>query len=97
MREEINRLFESALMGLGLESSSALPAGAWLPPMDVVEEDDHFQFLVELPGVEADQIQCAIRDGVLEILRQPCSAALRGRELQADGAHLTVLSGEPSN
>jgi HSP20 family protein len=54
-------------MGLGLESSGALPPGAWLPPMDVIEEDDHFQFLVELPGVEANQIRCTIRDGVLEI------------------------------
>lgn len=67
MRSEINQLFESALMGVGLDASSALPPGSWLPPMDVIEEDDSFQFFVELPGVDADSVHCRIRNGVLEI------------------------------
>ncbi len=70
IRGEINRLFETALSSAGLDSGSPLPPGAWLPPMDVLEEDDHYEFHVELPGVDPGGIHCSIDDGVLQISGQ---------------------------
>jgi len=39
----------------------------WEPPTDVLETQDAVLILVALPGVDADKVELAIRDGVLMI------------------------------
>ena len=45
------------------------PSGraAWEPPVDVLETEDAVLVLVALPGVDADQVELVIHDGVLLI------------------------------
>jgi HSP20 family protein len=42
-------------------------APSWEPPVDVLETNDAVLVLVALPGVDAQQVQLAIRNGVLLI------------------------------
>jgi HSP20 family protein len=46
-------------------SRSAAPS--WEPPVDVLETEDAVLVLVALPGVDPEQVQLAIRNGVLLI------------------------------
>jgi HSP20 family molecular chaperone IbpA len=46
---------------------SRRPAIAWEPPVDVLETHDAVLVLVALPGVDAQQVQLVIHNGVLLI------------------------------
>lgn len=61
---EISRLFGGSLADGGRVSEVVAD---WLPPLDLREEKDDFVVTVELPGVNKDEIQVAVRDGVLMI------------------------------
>jgi HSP20 family protein len=39
----------------------------WEPPIDVLENDKELLILVALPGVEPDQVEAVVEDGVLVI------------------------------
>ena len=45
-------------------------APAWEPPADVLETDDSVLVLVALPGVDLDQTEAVIEDGVLVVSGQ---------------------------
>jgi HSP20 family protein len=40
---------------------------AWEPPLDMIETDRELLVLIALPGVDPDQIEAAIEDGVLVV------------------------------
>lgn len=40
---------------------------SWEPPVDVLETDDAVLILLALPGVDAEQVQVVIEDGVLMV------------------------------
>jgi HSP20 family protein len=42
-----------------------LTAGAWAPPVDVFERNDNLVLRVELPGVQKDDIEIHVENGVL--------------------------------
>jgi len=48
------------------------PAGkpCWEPPVDVLETDQELLVFVALPGVDADQVEVAIEDGILRVSGQ---------------------------
>jgi HSP20 family protein len=54
----VNRLFDSGG-----------PAGStrWVPPMDLVEVDDHFVVRADLPGLREDDVAIEVQDGTLTI------------------------------
>src|SRR2546421_4239942 len=56
---EINRLFNT----LFDENQS----NRWIPPMDLVESDDHFVLTADLPGLGEDDVAIEIRDNTLTI------------------------------
>src|SRR3954451_646686 len=39
----------------------------WVPPMDLVEADDHFLLRADLPGLGEDDVSIEIRDNTLTI------------------------------
>jgi HSP20 family protein len=39
----------------------------WIPAMDLVEKDDHFELRADLPGLSEDDVNVEIQDGVLTI------------------------------
>ena len=51
---------------------------SWEPPIDVLETDQELLILVALPGVDPDQVEAIIEDGVLAISgRRTLPAELR--------------------
>jgi HSP20 family protein len=59
---EVDRLFD-AFFGAG-ESAAGR---RWVPPMDLVEADDHFVLKADLPGLSEGDVSIEIQDGTLKI------------------------------
>lgn len=62
-QQEMDRLFGWAF-GRGGES---FLDGAWSPAVDVVQQDDHYQVRVDLPGMKRDDIDVTIHGNTLTI------------------------------
>jgi HSP20 family protein len=58
---EVDRLFD-AFFG-----QSDRGARRWVPPMDLVEADDHFVLKADLPGLSDDDVAIEVQDGTLKI------------------------------
>ncbi|MBV9214450.1 MAG: Hsp20/alpha crystallin family protein [Actinobacteria bacterium] len=56
---EINRLFNTLF--------DETQSNRWVPPMDLVEADDHFVLKADLPGLGQDDVAIEIRDNTLTI------------------------------
>lgn len=41
--------------------------GSWVPPVDIFEKNENLVLRVELPGVEKDDIQISVENGVLSL------------------------------
>jgi HSP20 family protein len=58
---EVDRLFDSFFGG------GEGGARRWVPPMDLVEADDHFVLKADLPGLSEEDVTIEIQDGSLKI------------------------------
>jgi HSP20 family protein len=58
---EVDRLFDAFL------GQSDRGARRWVPPMDLVEADDHFVLKADLPGLSDDDVAIEVQDGTLKI------------------------------
>jgi len=58
---DVDRLFD-AFFGAGEGGSRR-----WVPPMDLVEAEDHFLLKADLPGLTEDDVSIEIDDGALKI------------------------------
>jgi HSP20 family protein len=68
LQTEMNRLFNTFFdspSGGGGGNGGALRR--WLPPMDLVETDDHFMLRADLPGLSEDEVGIEFEDGVLTV------------------------------
>ena len=63
LQRDIDRLF-------GAPQTTAADSGAWLPPVDIHEEDDQFLLHVDLPGVDPKAVEITSEQGVLTIRGQ---------------------------
>ena len=52
---------------LSAAEQHAEASGAWVPLVDVVEEQDHYIFRADLPGVELGHIEVLFDEGMLTI------------------------------
>jgi HSP20 family protein len=59
---EVDRLFDAFFGG---ESPPA--SRRWVPPMDLVEADDHFLLKADLPGLTEGDVSIEVHDGTLSI------------------------------
>jgi HSP20 family protein len=59
-QRDIDRLFNS-------QQTTAADSGAWLPPVDINEEDNQFLLHVDLPGVDPKAVEITSDHGVLTI------------------------------
>jgi HSP20 family protein len=73
IQDRINSLFEQALLTSEYEDREGGLPGTWAPSVDVLETEDGYLVLAELPGVRRDDIQLQVRDRRLELSgrRQP--------------------------
>jgi len=63
--------------------SAAEAVGAWLPPVDIVEETDRLVLRAELPGLRAEDIDIKVENGTL-ILR---GEKKQEKEVNTESAH----------
>jgi HSP20 family protein len=62
LQSEVNRLFDTFFGG-----RPANGVRRWVPPMDLVETDDHLVLKADLPGVDSDDVNIEVKDGVLTV------------------------------
>ncbi len=67
IRQRVNALFEEALLGSGLPAREERTPGTWTPAVDVVETDDAYVLVAELPGVRREDISVEVDDRRLDI------------------------------
>jgi HSP20 family protein len=72
LHREMNRLFDEAFRGFGLAEGGAGPeafasSGVAVPRIDVSETDQELKVLVELPGVNQNDVEITLVDDVLTI------------------------------
>lgn len=64
LQREMNRVFDSFFHGA---DEPNLFNGAWMPAVDVAEEDDAYVVKVELPGVNKDDVKITLESNILTI------------------------------
>src|SRR3954466_7674344 len=69
LQNEMNRLFGS-FFDTPTTSMNGAGVRRWLPPMDLVETDEHFVLRADLPGVPADAVDVQLEDNVLTVSGQ---------------------------
>ena len=63
LQSEVNRVFD-AFFGNG---GTRAAARRWIPAMDLVETGDHLVLRADLPGLERDDVEIEVKDGVLSV------------------------------
>ena len=65
--QQLNRLFDEAFPAWsGLASDTPL-VGNWLPPVDIVEDENQVRIAAELPGVKSEDVKITLENNVLTI------------------------------
>ncbi len=65
LQSDMNRLFDRFFEGGRNANGGAIRR--WIPPMDLVESDDHLVLRADLPGMKEDDVEIEIKDGVLTV------------------------------
>ena len=65
LQSDMNRLFDRFFEGGRNANGGAVRR--WIPPMDLVESEDHLVLRADLPGMKEDDVDIEIKDGVLTI------------------------------
>jgi HSP20 family protein len=60
---DVDRLFDAFFGGGNTQAA----ARRWVPPMDLVEAEDHFLLKADLPGLSEDDVSIEVQDGTLTI------------------------------
>jgi HSP20 family protein len=63
LQKDIDRLFSAP-------HATAADSGAWLPPVDIIEEANQFLLHVDLPGVDPKAVEITAEKGVLTVRGQ---------------------------
>ena len=66
IQNEMNRLFNS-LFDAPVRSGTGDTARRWIPPMDLVESEDHYILHADLPGLSEKDVNIELESGVLTI------------------------------
>jgi HSP20 family protein len=69
-QDEMAQMSPMLAQALGLhaqQGSGRAATSAWAPALDISERKDAYLVTVELPGVEADDLEVTLEDGVLTI------------------------------
>lgn len=74
LQDEINRLFGSAQ-----QSDSSSATATWIPPVDIHEYADRFEFYIDAPGVNPDKIDLTLEGGVLTLSGERSEQARNGQ------------------
>jgi HSP20 family protein len=67
LQTEMNRLFNTFFETPSGGGGNGGALRRWLPPMDLVETDDHFVLRADLPGLSEDDVSIELEDSVLTV------------------------------
>jgi HSP20 family protein len=70
IQERINRLFEESLGRGGREAAGFGGSGGWVPLADVYETPETFVVLLELPGLDRDDVEVGATANLLTVKRE---------------------------
>lgn len=65
IQDELDRLFGRTFGGI--EPIRGRVTGAWVPPLDVVEQDDAIVARLDLPGIAPEDVEVALEDSTLTV------------------------------
>lgn len=63
LQSEVNRLFDTFFGG----RPGTAAARRWVPAMDLTETDDHLVLRADLPGLDRDDVNIEVKDGMLTV------------------------------
>src|SRR5690349_10751503 len=66
LQGDMNRLFDTFFQGRGLSAASN-GGRRWIPPMDLTETEEEFVLRADLPGLDEDDLEIEVKDGILTI------------------------------
>jgi HSP20 family protein len=66
LQGDVNRLFDS-FFGRRDGAAAANGSRRWIPAMDLVETEDQLVLRADLPGVDRDDVDIEVKDGVLTV------------------------------
>ncbi len=64
LQSEVNRLFDTFFGGRPANNAGVR---RWVPPMDLVETEDHLVLKADLPGLDSDDVDIEVKAGVLTV------------------------------
>ena len=67
MRQLMDQLFNDVLLRSTTNDESSVVTSQWVPLVDIVEENDKFLILADLPGVDPKDIDVQMEKGILTI------------------------------
>jgi HSP20 family protein len=63
----LNRVLDETFGALPWGDENGTITSAWLPPVDIFEDQDGLKMIAELPGVRPEDVRLSIENGVLTI------------------------------
>ena len=66
IQSEMNRLFNT-FFDTPSAGAGGAPMRRWMPPMDLVEHEDHFLLSADLPGMKEEDVRIEVADNVLTV------------------------------
>ena len=66
IQQEMNRLFNT-FFDAPASGTTAAGTRRWVPPMDLVETEDHFVLRADLPGLAEGDVNIEVNDNVLTV------------------------------
>ena len=67
LQDRMNRLFQESFGPLAPRSEEALMSGAFVPPVDVYEDEQSVTLKVEVPGIDQKDIDIQLENNVLTV------------------------------
>ena len=78
--DQLNRELSNPLANIDTDDDSNLAVARWTPAVDIQESDDAFILLADIPGVEPNDIEVSMDNGVLTIQGERKSARATDKE-----------------
>jgi HSP20 family protein len=79
LQTDLNRVFDTFFGGRTANDATR----RWVPAMDLVETDDHLVLRADLPGLDKEDVEIEVKDGVLTVSGERRTE----HEDSADGYH----------
>ena len=76
----LERYSKSGMSNIGKQMNTDLGFADWSPSVDIEEEDDKYLIKADLPGVDKDNIEVKLENGVLSIRGEKRTEKTSGEE-----------------